>query len=174
VTDRQETPLIPLTPEAFAPFGVVVSHAGSERRHFLDLDVACAGAGIRLATWVTLIDRPAVAGSQIEQLERHPHSDQVFVPLSGQRFLVIACGSDAEGEPDLDSVRGFVAGPGQGVIFKRNVWHAGMQVLDTPAQFFVQMKFTADGGDDEFRPIARPIRLPAFSVGATGSERGTP
>ena len=164
--------LQPLTIEAFCRFGSVVGHVGTQRRHFLEVDLDCRDKSQRLASWVTRISAPAVPFSQIDQLERHPHSDQLFVPLSGQRFLVIVCDNDAAGGPDLKTLQGFVAGPGQGVIFRRNVWHAGMQVLDTPAQFFVQMKFVDEGGDDEFRPIERPIVLPGFAVGTT--VRGEP
>jgi ureidoglycolate lyase len=156
-------PFQSLEEDTFAPFGTVVEHKGSQRRRFLDLAFDLESEGGELKSWVTRIDSPISDGSQIDQLERHPFSDQVFVPLTPQRYLAIVCEAKGGGEPDLATMRGFVAGPHQGVIYRRNVWHAGMRVLDAPAEFFVQMKTMAIGEDDVFCPIEEIILLPSFS-----------
>ncbi|WP_176222966.1 ureidoglycolate lyase [Aurantimonas sp. 22II-16-19i] len=156
-------PFAPLTEEAFAPFGLVLEHRGEDRRHPLDLAFDARGDGGELTSWITRIETPLAGGERIDRLERHPFSDQIFVPLNHQRFLVVVCEDDGTMAPDRATVRGFVAGPGQGVVYRRNVWHAGMLVLDAPAQFFVQMTMAAGGGDDVFHPLAEPILLPSFA-----------
>ena len=43
--------------------------------------------------------------------------------------------------------RAFIADRGQGVIYRRNVWHAGLRVLAAPAEFVVVMALS-DKDDD--------------------------
>ncbi|QDL94533.1 ureidoglycolate hydrolase (plasmid) [Paroceanicella profunda] len=151
----------PLTAEAFAPYGTVIAHRGETRRHPIRLDHGDAGRDGAIASWVTRIDA-AIGGDtahEITAFERHPHSDQAFVPLSGQRYLVVVCDGTADDRPDPATARAFVAGPGQGIVYHRNAWHAGMQVYDAPAEFFVQMKRVAAGPDDEFVALASPLRI---------------
>lgn len=152
--------LSPLSPEAFAPYGVVIAHAGPERRHYLSLDLDCSDDPcLRIDSWVSRIDLPLSDTPVLTRMEHHPHSDQAFVPLSGQRYLVVVCDSDAAGLPDPATLKGFVAAPGQGVVYHRLVWHSGMQVFDAPAEFFVQMKRHISGGDDVFAALPQPIRI---------------
>ena len=39
------------------------------------------------------------------QLERHQYSKQAFVPLHGQRYLVVVAPNHSQQEPDVDHVR---------------------------------------------------------------------
>ncbi len=154
-------PLSPLNAEAFAPYGSVIAHTGMEPRHYLPIDLDCSGdPGLRFATWVSLIETPLSGASVLTRMEHHPHSDQAFVPLSGQRYLVVVCDSDAMGLPDPATLKGFLGAPGQGVVYRKMTWHAGMQVYDAPAQFFVQMKQRILGDDDVFAALPAPVRLP--------------
>ena len=158
-------PFAALTEEAFAHFGLVLEHRGNDRRRHLDLafDGHGGDGGGELKSWITLIETPLGGRERIDRLERHPFSDQLFVPLSHQRFLVVVCEDDGTRAPDRATARGFVAGPGQGIVYRRNVWHAGMLVLDAPAQFFVQMTTAPNGKDDVFHPLDEPILLPSFA-----------
>ncbi|WP_118134549.1 ureidoglycolate lyase [Oceanicella sp. SM1341] len=152
--------LAPLTAEAFAPYGSVIAHEGSARRHPVRLEHGDAARPGTVASWVSRIGAPLAPGATVTAFERHPHSDQAFVPLSGQRYLVLVCDGGPDDRPDPATARAFLAGPGQGVVYRRNTWHAGMQVFDAPAEFFVQMKRVAEGADDEFVDIAAPLSIP--------------
>ncbi|TWF49433.1 ureidoglycolate lyase [Neorhizobium alkalisoli] len=147
----------PLSAEAFVEFGEVVAHQGNERRHRF----ALAGAeDLKQAFWVTRIAEAISFPFEVSQLERHPHSDQAFFPLSGQRMLIVVCPSLADGGPDLSGVRAFVSNPGQGVVYRRNVWHSGMSVLDLPSEFVVTMAMEQSASDtDIFLPLERPIQI---------------
>lgn len=157
------TPQI-LTSAAFAPYGEVIAHRGSERRHPITLHADGFAEGLTIANWVSCLKSAIEGVTEITEMERHPFSDQAFVPLSGQRFLIVVC-DDADGHPDPATARAFVSKAGQGVIYRRNVWHAGMQVFDAPAEFFVQMQRHPEKADDIFMPVATPIHvLPAKEV----------
>ena len=53
----------------------------------------------------------------------------------------------ADGTPDTAEVTAVVAGPEDAICIGRNVWHAGLTVLDRPAEFGMIM-WRADNGDD--------------------------
>lgn len=146
-----------LTAEAFSRFGEVVAHRGDERRHRF----AMAGAdGLKQAFWVTKIAQAISFPFAIDKLERHPHADQAFFPLSGQRMLIVVCPSLDDGGPDVGHALAFVSEPGQGVVYRRNVWHAGMSVLDAPAEFVVTMAMDRAAADtDIFLPIEQLIHV---------------
>lgn len=133
-----------LTEDAFAPYGAVIScertdvaassaNLGSaERRDFLaDLDNPRPAARLNLASfrcqpWPA---RPLPLG----MLEKHPHSTQVFVPMTSGPFLVVvALGEDA---PNLDTARAFLAAPGTGIAYAPGIWHHPMVALTMPIDF---------------------------------------
>ncbi|RYE10705.1 MAG: hypothetical protein EOP22_03620 [Hyphomicrobiales bacterium] len=90
-----------------------------------------------------------VAGStvSIATLERHPHSTQSFVPIRAGRWLVVLAPTLPDGLPDMANARAYLAGPEDAICIGRNVWHAGLTVLDGPAEFAMMM-WRADAGDD--------------------------
>jgi ureidoglycolate lyase len=64
---------------------------------------------------------------EVRRLERHVGSSQMFVPLEGQRLLVIVA---ARGEqPDRSNVRCFLSDGRQGVNFDAGVWHHPLLAL---------------------------------------------
>lgn len=133
----------PLSVEAFAPFGFVVSaglRAGSS---------ANQGTAIRFDHCADLVStRPAATPNlavfrstkktlpfEVKLLERHPCSTQTFLPMVCERFLVVVAKTAADGTPDLDTVTAFVCGPGQGVTYGVGVWHHPIIALDGDADF---------------------------------------
>ena len=68
----------------------------------------------------------------------------------------IASNDDA---PDLATLKVFVATHGQGVSYRRNVWHHGLTILDDAADFIVVMSLTEAGDDDVFIDLEHPIEI---------------
>jgi ureidoglycolate lyase len=148
----------PLTAAAFAPFGKVIEHGGVERRNMIERDFCQPSGDLQLAMWVSRLTEVCTFPLVINQLERHPHSHQAFIPLLGQPYLVVCCPDLADGSPDLTGVCAFVASAHQGVIYHRNVWHAGLQVLDAPAEFTVVMAMSGEQ-DDVLLDLATDVRI---------------
>lgn len=122
----------PLTAAAFAPYGQVIEcagrdsyaiNAGSSQR-FTDLAQLECDAGGRLALSIFRADAQALP-CRLHTLERHPLGSQAFVPLAGQRFVVVV----ADG-PDTASARAFISDGRQGVNFRRGVWHHPLLALE--------------------------------------------
>ncbi|MBR8652818.1 ureidoglycolate lyase [Achromobacter sp. Marseille-Q0513] len=140
----------PLTSQAFAEFGEVVEHAGNERRRHLALPYAHSAPAARTAIWVSRVESAIPQPCPVLLLERHPYSSQTFIPLDNTPYLVVVAPDDAQGEPDLERLRAFVASGSQGVCYRTGVWHQGLSTLRAPAQFAVTMTLTGAGDDDVF------------------------
>ena len=57
----------------------------------------------------------------IDMLEMHPLSSQVFLPMNKTDFLVLV--TPANPKPDLDKLECFKVSNGDGINFKSCVWH---------------------------------------------------
>ena len=133
----------PLTRDTFAPFGDVLDVEGwadhypinggrCERYHALATAEAI-GEDARVILSIfrgTPYDLPL----ELTLMERHPLGSQAFMPLQPRRFLVVVAHDDhgVPGEPHA-----FVAAPGQGVNYPRNLWHAVLTPIGQPQDFLV-------------------------------------
>ncbi|KAH9931066.1 allantoicase [Epithele typhae] len=138
---------LPLTPEAFAPFGHVVQayadvHAvpsprtvrvtganqGTATKFHKLAPVeasypADAGAGAALSIYRCKPIDVAPGGEwPVKLLERHPCTNQAF-------YLVIVAKNGADDKPDLGSMRAFIASAGQGIVYSTGIWHHPMAAL---------------------------------------------
>jgi len=75
-------------------------------------------------------------------LERHPYTTQAFVPMGGggqegdevlkdpgNTYLVVVAKNGADDQPDMSTLRAFMASGGQGIMYKEGQWHQPMTVL---------------------------------------------
>ena len=110
--------------------------------------------------FTVLAPKPVPADAiSITFLERHPHSTQTFLPIKAGRWLVVVAPTLLSGEPDLEGIEAFVAGPDDAICIARNAWHAGLTVLDQPAEFGMQMWRADAGGDGIVFNLETPISL---------------
>ena len=148
----------PLTSQAFAEFGEVVEHAGNERRRHLALPYAHSAPAAhghlgQPGGWRHTPDLPGAAAgtSSVFLADLHP---------AGQHpYLVVVAPDDAQGEPDLERLRAFVASGSQGVCYRTGVWHQGLSALRAPAQFAVTMTLTGAGDDDVFWKVPDSVSI---------------
>jgi len=132
----------PLTKAAFAPFGDVIEadpqtvrliNGGTTERFHALSEVEATGEGARVI--INLFrGQPRAFPHAVTMMERHPFGSQSFCPLSGHPFLVIVS-EDEGGRPGRPLV--FLAQGGQGVNYRRNVWHHPLMALDLPSDFLV-------------------------------------
>jgi ureidoglycolate lyase len=158
-TSPLEFVIEPLTAQAFKPFGQVTDIASGERRNRIAGAYERTDQANEPRLWISTVHTAVQLPLSIQKLERHPYSAQSFMPINGCAYVVVVCQSDGLGQPVLASLRGFIAAPGQGVTYSRNVWHQGLSVLQAPAYFVVCMSFAAEGGDDIFMPLGVPVQL---------------
>ncbi len=132
----------PLTPEAFAPFGDVISakpetmrliNGGTTERFHALFSPEVSGDGARVIVNI-FRGQPRAFPYEIGMMERHPLGSQSFSPLSGRPFLV-AVSPDEGGRPGRPQV--FLAQPAQGVNYRRNVWHHPLMAVGEISDFLV-------------------------------------
>ena len=132
----------PLTKEAFAPFGDVIETDGAAHfainggttTRFHDLahvDVATEGGRPLISIFR---GQPFAFPVEIRMMERHPLGSQAFVPLQPVPFLIVVA-PDRDGQPG--EPQAFLAAPGQGVNYARNVWHHPLVSLSQTSDFVV-------------------------------------
>ena len=135
----------PVDAAALAPYATVLNAADGKARAFPEVmekgDVPGAHA------FTILCPKPVDGTVHIAALERHPHSAQSFVPIKAGRWLILVAPTKAGGEPDMAGALAFVAGPEDAICIGQDVWHAGLTVLDQPAQFGMIM-WKAESAED--------------------------
>lgn len=139
----------PLTSQAFAPYGDVLAVPRANGRWDADASLFSARAAARPSLTLSQRD-PVVLPLQVLRMERHAFSSQTFLPLAPARFLVLVAPHAPGGGPDMARAQAFLAGPGQGVTYGRDVWHHPMAVLDAPARFAVLIWKDGGADDEEF------------------------
>jgi ureidoglycolate lyase len=134
---------VPLTAEAFAPFGDVIQCASTAERRQINyghterfhnlaaLDVQ-KDAGIPLVS--IFRSRPMERPIPVKVMERHPLSSQAFYPLDKRPYLVLVA---PRGDFDAEKMQAFVAAGDQGVNYHAGVWHHFSLALNDVSDFLV-------------------------------------
>lgn len=155
----------PLTRDAFAAFGDVIQaddrvrrfpiNGGTTMRYHDLASVQLLGEGARPAISI-FRSRPFVPPIELELLERHPLGSQAFMPVTGDRFVIVVA-PPGESVRSGD-IRAFVTSGTQGVNFHAGVWHHPMLALDREADFLVVDREGAGNNCDE-RDLPCPITV---------------
>lgn len=137
----------PLSREAFAPFGDVIQTDGAKHfqinegttTRFHDLaQVDTAEQGGRAIISIFRGD-PRPMPFDIRIMERHPLASQAFVPLFARPYLVVVARPEILDGTTITAkdLEVFLAQPGQGVNYARNVWHHPLIALDAQSDFLI-------------------------------------
>ena len=141
----QTIQLQPLSIENFAPFGEVICCGGqdffhindahTERYHALVMTeiMGDAKAGISIFRNIKSTQIPF----EISMLERHPNGSQAFIPMQGQKFLIVVAPSLDTDTPDLSQLCAFITDGTQGVNYRAGTWHHPLLTLEAPSDFAV-------------------------------------
>jgi ureidoglycolate lyase len=160
----------PLTSDAFAPFGEVLSFDERGARLVNDGRAVRANTQARFE-YAPGIDAPVMAiyratgdalPFRVTTLERHPHSSQTFLSLSAHRFLVVVAPRQDGGGPDTTQIQAFVGRAGQGINYARNVWHAPITAIGSGGDFLMFMWERGSEDDCVFHHPAYPLHIHDF------------
>lgn len=133
---------VPLTREAFHPFGEVIEKEGSEERvinnsmcirHHDLATVDIRGEGGKPAINI-FSGKPYDLPLKLTMVERHPLGSQAFLPMHDRQFLVVVC-PDENGRPGMPHA--FLTRPGQGVSYPPGQWHGVLATLFEAGDFVV-------------------------------------
>jgi ureidoglycolate lyase len=139
---------MPLTQEAFKPFGDVIE-AGDDRNHFTINDghterfhslssVDVRGENGQAAISIFRSTPKALCNDghslKIDMMERHPIGSQAFMPLGNEPYLVVV---SPKGDFSLESIKVFIANSNQGVSYHAGTWHHYCLALNSVSDFLV-------------------------------------
>ena len=156
--------LSPLTAEAFEPFGEVVDtttpcetfpiNEGRTQRHHALASVDCSEGEGRAVISVFRAE-PVDGNFELKFMERHPLGSQAFINTSGNPYAIVVAPA---GDLDESAVRGFLAGPGQSISYRRGTWHHYLLALHGPSDFVVIDRDGPGDNCDEQR-LSQPLKL---------------
>jgi len=155
----------PLSAEAFAPFGNVLTfdesqarpvNNGNALRADLPAGLSFSAGQPRLALFRVQAQSLPMA---VDVLEQHPISTQVFFPISAKRFLVVVAPRAPDGGPDTGKAEAFVGGHVQGIAYHAGVWHAPIVTLDTDGDFLMLIAEQDTPADCRIERLALPLHI---------------
>ncbi|MBS1149610.1 MAG: allA [Myxococcaceae bacterium] len=154
----------PLTAEAFAAFGEVVSvgnqggtsaNGGTAQRFDYTASLQSQRPGAK-ANMVTVSCVPVSLPLPLKLLEKHPHSSQTFIPMVCSRYLICVAPTARDGSPELSGLKAFIGEPGQAINYHPGIWHHPLVVLDSPAQFAMLVWEDGSTEDCVLFPLTQP------------------
>lgn len=150
----------PITEDAFAPFGQLVrrpKQPGGSSDLVDELSNLRSHARPKLSVVaVAAIDMPLIA----TEMERHIHSSQAFIPVDGDRYLIIVAPHAETGRPDASAIRAFIVPGDTGINYKADTWHHPIRALGREASFAVLTFIEGDKAKDEqFVPLDEAVTI---------------
>jgi len=135
-TDIRDLPAMPLTPEAFAPYGSVIAPT-QDGTAFGPQDAPLhLGGGTPRFYCMRLPNR----GLVIRHITRHRQVTQVLASAGGLPWLLAVAPPPAEdaadAEPPLEVINAFQIPGDAAVMLRRGAWHAGPLFETQQASFF--------------------------------------
>ena len=148
---RRHVLALPLTPEAFAPFGQVIqsyadiasaprsikvtpANFGTAVKHhklsllessYPDELGATAGISVYRCQPAEVVKNGTTREVTLNALERHPYTNQTFLPMGQPKdsiYLVVVTKNGPDDRPDLGTLRAFSARADQGIVYNKGVW----------------------------------------------------
>lgn len=132
----------PLTAEAFAPYGEVISAREGVEQYPINygattrfnalahVDAATDGG----APIISIFRSTPLPELVLKIMERHPIGSQAFMPLNGRPYLVAVAPT---GELDPSKIEVFLATGDQGVNYAAGTWHHYSLALGEVSDFLV-------------------------------------
>lgn len=164
---KQTVLAIPLSREAYEKYGAVIGADESLPYKFANMGTAkrfnklCRVENLRddkakLNLCVFRCSPLKELPLEIQLLEKHEYSTQVFMPMADKaKYLAIVClGKE---KPDLSTLKAFLVEGSQGVSYYPGVWHYPMTALFDQIDFSC-LVFEDDGSDDcVISKLAEPL-----------------
>ncbi|MDP4002634.1 ureidoglycolate lyase [Methylobacterium sp. NEAU K] len=149
-------PVADITSEAFAPYGDLLAVPATPPRQ----DRAGRMENTRpdaVANLALVRSDPFDRLKPLCRLERHPHSNQAFLPLSVEGYVVVVA-PDRHGSPDEARIQAFRVPGRVGINYRAGAWHAHMMTLCAPGTFAMLVHEDGTAADCDFASIA-PVSL---------------
>lgn len=149
----------PLTAEAFAPYGEVLTVPAAPGRDYFDRALSNGRPDAWPSLSIARVKPLPVGPIQGQLWERHRQSSQCFVPIGPARWLVVVAPKGPDGGPDQAKALAFAPAPGQGINYAADVWHHPMVAIGGEASFLVFMWRDGTSGDTDLQDLTQPFEV---------------
>jgi ureidoglycolate lyase len=150
---------MPITAEAFAPYGELLMPPEGFGRRYLDEGLANLRPGAWPSLSIAAVAPLAALPLRAVQMERHRFSSQSFLPMDAGRYLAVVAPHAPGGGPDEARMQAFVIAGDIGITYRADVWHHPMVALDRPARFAIVIWRDGGPGDEEFVRLSAPLSI---------------
>ncbi|MDD2764633.1 MAG: ureidoglycolate lyase [Opitutaceae bacterium] len=102
--------------------------------------------------WLETRQRPFL----LSELERHNHSDEVFIAACGRSAMPFALGgklSNPSAQPNPATLSIFIVEPGQAFIVPKGVWHAPAYPLGGAVHYLILLEALLPTSDIDTRAV---------------------
>lgn len=171
----------PLTAEKYAPFGQVIqaqsdnvtgaNQGTAEKYHHTAQVINGFPQNAGKTNLCVYHCRPAKElPFKVKLLERHPYSSQAFIPMNSGKtrgYLVVVALNDKNGQPDLSTLKAFIASSTQGINYSPGVWHHPMIALEYETDFACLVHESGVPNDDcqEVNVDEVVVQVPGYHTG---------
>lgn len=83
--------------------------------------------------------KPSILPVEIMMLEQHPDTSQLFLPITGENYLVVVAPKNFDGLPELSNLKAFIVPHDVGISYHAGVWHLPMMSLEKAGSFAMLM-----------------------------------
>ena len=135
-----------LTRELFAPFGRILNPQPGETANQLEKGVFDFYVPFTEPSGGWQIGFLEYTGRVLRQLERHPNTPEVFAPLTGEAFLVLAVDPEDEGGFRVFRLE-------KPIVLDRGVWHGVISLSPKTEILIVESPDVVD----EFHALRQPM-----------------
>jgi ureidoglycolate lyase len=149
-------PILELTAENFAPYGTLLEpkpNATIERGDITYWHAQADLSGLEhdgVLSFLHAFKREPI----LEDIERHLHTPEAFIPLEGESLMVVG----APGELDLSSLRAFKLDHTRAVLLHAGTWHWAPYPITPTSSFVLILRASTVPDDVHVIPIA-PHRI---------------
>ena len=102
---------------------------------------------------------PSTLPVEINILEQHPDSSQLFLPITCGEYLVVVAPTDLDGQPRISELKAFIASPDVGISYHPGIWHLPMMVLEKEGSFAMLMWESGTKNDCIIHNLNEPIKI---------------
>ena len=142
IAGLREVSIEPLTPEAFAAFGIVIPPTDDG----IPLSAGDAQLDLRQGTPRFYVMRIAGRGFTVTRITRHCKVTQVLASAGGRPWVVGVAPpraiDDPSVEPDIEDIRAFAIPGDVAVMLYKGTWHAGPLFAEGTKESFFNLELS--------------------------------
>ncbi|CAM5194905.1 Ureidoglycolate lyase OS=Castellaniella defragrans OX=75697 GN=allA PE=3 SV=1 [Castellaniella defragrans] len=153
--------LIPIIADrnAFGPYGDIIRSSHREPKEFITSAFSRCEPDLKYALSVNSLlayEEPVIA---VSSMERHPHSSQIFIPLTPGNYLSVVGLSGNDDTVDRGSVKAFLVPRTSGIVYHPGTWHFGFTAVGARGDVAVIIGMSGQGSDTECVNLSDTIRV---------------